>query len=216
MPLSFALATACTTPGKVNLVTFPEGADVYLKQGTNSQLLGKAPLNINLKDVVIPNLPFILLEVKKTEFQTQTITLPAGLQGFNHEIKLSLAPIEVAKQTIIQEERLAVAEDAAKVKCESLSQETLQTLGQGVATIQAFIQKKEYEAAYMKIVSLMTDYPNISVLYDLMGNIRYLQRDYGRALEAYRQSLTLSPQNSMTAEMVKRLENLTGKQGGNP
>ena len=85
-----------------------------------------------------------------------------------------------------------------------------------MATIQAFIQKKEYEAAHMKIVSLMTDYPNISVLYDLMGNVRYLQRDYGRALEAYRQSLALSPQNSMTAEIVKRLENLTDKQGGSP
>lgn len=212
---SFLLCSfsACTTQGTINLVTYPESADVFLSQGTNKQLLGKSPVKIDLSSVMAPNNPFILIEVKKDDFQTQTLTLPRELQSFNHEIKLSLIPTEISKQTIIQQQKEA-SENAGKEKCEAVSQETLKNLAQGVAIVQALILRQDYELANVRLATLMTDFPNISVLHDLMGNVYYMRRDYNHALESYRRSLEINPQNTTTAEMVKRLENLTGKSGG--
>jgi tetratricopeptide (TPR) repeat protein len=71
------------------------------------------------------------------------------------------------------------------------------------------INKKRYVEAEQILVETVRDFPHVSVGYDLLGNVSYLQRDFRAALNYYRKSFQLNPENSETKLMIDKLEGMT-------
>ena len=84
-------------------------------------------------------------------------------------------------------------------------------LASGVAIVQARIAKKEYDVALIKLSSLSAKFPYVSVIWDLLGNVYYIEKKYENSLEAYEKSLNIDSSNASTANMVKRLKEILGK-----
>ena len=72
-------------------------------------------------------------------------------------------------------------------------------------------EASNFEVAKVRVAGLIADFPYISVLYDLQGNIYYLQKNYGEAVAAYEKSLDLEPENMETAFIVKKLRAQLGR-----
>jgi TolA-binding protein len=102
------------------------------------------------------------------------------------------------KETTIPQECLALDETTEKV-------------AKAVAAAQSLIQSRNYDLAERQLVNLQTDFPNVSVVYDLLGNVSYLRRDFPEALRFYRKSLSISPGNPETSRMVDKLSRISGQ-----
>ena len=71
------------------------------------------------------------------------------------------------------------------------------------------INKKRYVEAEQILVETVRDFPHVSVGYDLLGNVSYLQRDFRAALNYYKKSFQLNPENSETKFIIDKLEGMT-------
>jgi Flp pilus assembly protein TadD len=71
------------------------------------------------------------------------------------------------------------------------------------------IRHKKYEEAVTTLQVLIVAYPRVSVLFDLLGNAHYMQRNLDQALAAYRRSQDLQA-NDETSRVIKRLEEMRG------
>jgi predicted Zn-dependent protease len=71
------------------------------------------------------------------------------------------------------------------------------------------IQKKDYSFAEQKLTNLITEYPNVSTLYSLLGNISYLERRIEKALVYYKKAQSLSPNSVELQKIVERLEGIS-------
>ena len=59
-----------------------------------------------------------------------------------------------------------------------------------------------------QVNSMITDYPYVAVLHTLLGNTRYLAKDFRQAYAAYTRALELDPENLETRKMVKKLDQM--------
>jgi tetratricopeptide (TPR) repeat protein len=82
----------------------------------------------------------------------------------------------------------------------------IEAVSRGIAKAQSLTAKKNYERAEAVLLELQEDYPSLSVVYDLLGNVYYLQKNLGKALMAYEKSHELWPNNLETERMIRKLE----------
>lgn len=74
-----------------------------------------------------------------------------------------------------------------------------------VAKIQNNINIKNYENAKLMAKRLITTYPELSVAYDLLANIHFLQNNKKRALYYYRKADELSPNNFKRKKIMRKI-----------
>jgi hypothetical protein len=87
-------------------------------------------------------------------------------------------------------------------------------MARGIAEVSNLIFKKKYPEAGILVQTLIGKFTTVATLYDLQGNVFYLQRDLTRALESYKKSNSITPNNLQTVRMIERLEQLqVGKPG---
>ncbi len=200
----------------MQLTSIPEGSNVQLISNRGEiKSLGKTPLNMPTDQMFINAANFANVRVEKDGYFSQSFIIPRSSIPNNHEISVSLEQKPEVKtepapaQTVMQPPPTPVAVEMDK--CSQLSKESLTKLSKGVAVVQSIILKREFEIAKVRLSGLIADFPYISVLYDLQGNIYYLQKNYNDAVLSYEKSLELEPDNMETAFIVKKLRVQLGR-----
>jgi tetratricopeptide (TPR) repeat protein len=203
-----SLLAGCAT-GTLSLQTNPEKADVYLiEPGGKATKFGQTPLDIDARRLFRGGQDFAQLIVKSQGYESKRLVFPKTFVESSHQIRMTLAEQSGAPGLGAKGEIKDLA------SCEAISHESLNKLSKGIAACQAFLLRGDYEVAKTKLSQLIADFPNVSVLYDLQGNAFYLQKSYDQALAAYEKSLSIDPQNLETANMVRKLREITGKSSG--
>ncbi|MCC7405671.1 MAG: hypothetical protein IT288_14830 [Bdellovibrionales bacterium] len=189
---AWVVLQSCTTPS-LRVSSVPEGATVtVVAAGREPVKLGKTPLEINSKDQ--PQLFSDSAQVQVTQegFMPQTALIPRlGFSGVGGRLRFNLQASELPKS------------------CQS-QLGTLDDLARGVAEVSGMLQRKRFNEALMSLQMLTSKYDQVSVLYDLQGNAYYLQKDLAKALESYRRSASIAPNNPQTQRMIERLKQLQG------
>ena len=175
---------------KIKLHSEPREVEVFLVEANQApKSLGSTPVNLESDDFNWGDSNSIQLRFQKEGYETENIILPKTKVTANFKIN-----------TFMQEEKKNLA-------CQDQSQ-SLRKVADAIAKSQNYIYKKQMAKAKILLESLIIDYPNLSVLYDLLGNVYYLEKDLKSSLEAYKKSLSLWPNNLETKRMILRLENI--------
>ena len=180
----------------------PVGSVVTIKDPRgNIKRTAETPINIDLNQQLLGQDDFLMIEVTRTGFVTKSFIVPKTFFASDHSLAVTLE----------KDARLSAVDSQNLDQCEQISKKSLTELSKGVAIAQANLMKGDLQIATTQVNTLITSYPFVSVLYDLQGNIYYLQKQFAQALSAYEKSMTLDPQNVETAIMVKKLRQIMGK-----
>ncbi len=213
--------------GQLQLNSEPAAAEVFLTSAIGKTSLGKTPLTLNANDLNRVNGPIIHLEVSKKGFLSRNLVVSKNVSQKQATIDLKLSPTdEWLKQ---QDEYKAcaqvsgkasqfIAEIATNSVCPTIGKEKFNKLANGIAEAQALILRKDYLAAQIRLKTLTSDYPHVSVIYDLLGNISFIQRNLSDALRNYLKSLSIEPTNTQTQTMIRKIRQIspglpTGREG---
>ena len=180
--LLLALISSCSSvTSNVKISSFPEGASVGIKENDGKiRSLGQTPLTAPMSSSMG------MLVLSKDGYVDQSIFLAVDSSSPNTNISAKLQPKHETRE----------AESSSK----------MERLARDLISAHNHIGKKRYIEAQSILQTLTRDYPQVSVSYDLLGNIAYLQRDSRKALQFYERSLKINPENFETKQMVNRLQ----------
>ena len=180
--LILILSLGCSSRSSIKLKSVPDGANVSAVESDGSmRSLGKTPLETT------ESMQSILIE--KEGFEASRIFVGAlDSQNYEYSVKLA-AKVEDPKVNDIKSRYERLAKSVAKAN--------------------NLINNKRYSEADSLLLNLTNDYPYVSVGYDLLGNISYLQKDFKRAIGYYQKSLELNPENVETKQVLDRLRSMS-------
>jgi tetratricopeptide (TPR) repeat protein len=185
--LSAAFALGACATGRVEIRTVPEGAEAYVVRADNSTLLlGKTPLTLSPESSPELQRDIITLQLKRDGYQHETVIIPNFRAPVNTQVSLSMKEGQAGAQ--------ARTTDA-----------TINEVARGVLSAQRLVGKKTLGEAKTTLQELIRKYPRVGVLHDLLGNVYYLEKDTAHALESYRRSLEIEPENRETARVIEKL-----------
>lgn len=188
---TFALGGCATSTLKVS--SLPEGADVSIVAPDRAPVkIGKTPLEIESR--IYPELfqDTVQVQVAKEGHSPLTVLVPRLPNGGTGRINLNLQQSELPKV------------------CQSQS-DSINLLAKGIADSASLVQRKKMDEAVRLLEDLSSKFGTVPVVHDLLGNVYYLQRNMDRALESYRRSNKLNPNNIDTIRMIERIEQLQGR-----
>jgi tetratricopeptide (TPR) repeat protein len=172
----------------------PTKAEIYAARlgAEKPQLVGETPLTLSSADL---NKKYkgsgpMLIEYRKEGYQTQS-TIVTDLGAFNLTISLELPPSSGLED-----------------------QEKLNRLIDLVFESQRLARAGRFDASLEKLKQAETMAPQISAAFELEGGIYYLQKQYPKALDAYRTVAKLDPQNTEAIRMRNLLEAQLGVKPG--
>jgi hypothetical protein len=185
------LLTGCAS-SSVKIQSTPEGADVYLlRKDASPAKLGKTPLDLNASSTPELFSELVRIEVRKDGFLADSIAIPKaktmGEARFLFTLKETNLPAVCVNQDLAANE-----------------------IARGVAEVSTMLGRRRYLEADSLLRSLTAKFNTVSVLFDLQGNLYFLQKDFGRALESYKRSNDLAPNNPVTQRMLERLIAIRG------
>ncbi len=181
------LISACAS-SSLQVQSEPTGADVYLKSSRGSfAKIGQTPLQVGEAQVVQQGESF-QLTVSKDGYSSEHVVVP---------------PSHMSRATSIS---VRLKENAKS----SNNEENLDKVAGGVAQIQQMIRLREFERAAQTLLVYSTQYPSVSTFHELLGNVYYLQKDLGKALQSYKKAAELNPRNLDTQNMIQRLSDYKG------
>ncbi|MCB0391400.1 MAG: hypothetical protein KDD58_08915 [Bdellovibrionales bacterium] len=176
--------------GLMSIRSTPEGAEVLLaREGSQPVKIGQTPLNLPADRVNNQPGQSAQIIVRKDGYKQENFLVPRVL--FSSSIELSVM----------------LSEDKLPAACTNQAQ-AAEKLSRGIAEAQFLIQTKDYQQAEILLNNLVVDNPNISVLWDLLGNIYYLKKDTQAALKAYEKSEVISPGRVNTIRMINKLRTI--------
>ena len=196
LALALGLLSACATPGpRVEVKSTPEGAEVSIVRpnGSGTIPIGKTPLSLSPDQFPDLGAKIVTLQIRKDGYQSENIVLPEGATAGLAQMNFTLRDSNVSPTT-------GKALEASQNE-----------LARGIAQIHRQVSKKNFDDAIRTLDSLLAKHPRIATLYDLLGGIHYLRKDSGRALEAFKRSLELDPNNAETSRLVEKLQSFQGR-----
>lgn len=195
---------SCVT-GQITITSFPSNSDVIVKDTRGEiKATGKTPFTLDLSKDFFSQTDFAVMDVEQNGFVSQSYVIPKTYFNSDHTINVTL------KKNIIAQ----IKDDEGKLEidqCETVSKKSMNNLSKGIATAQSNMMRNQWQVATAKLSNLISQYPFVSVLHDLQGNVHYLQKHYDQALVAYERSLKIDPENVETAIMVRKLRQITGQ-----
>lgn len=183
------LVNACANSGGIKVESTPPGADVEVIENGSVKKIGQTPLNIDKNQIDSSNA--VQLSVSLKNHQTQKVLLPPTTLPRSGQLFFKMTEIQLPAACVNQEI-------------------TLSRVSRGVAEAQSLIQGKDYDRAITLLSNLTTEFPNVSVLQDLLGNTYYLRKDLDRALAAYKRSVAIESNNPSATRMIQKIETLRG------
>lgn len=198
-----SLINGCAS-SNITIESIPTNSTVRVVQNNgSSRILGETPIEVSVSELFGPNESFIRVVVDKPGMYRESVMIPRSTLPTSHLISVSLKELEKIE-----------IEKVAKLICKADTTTAIATdnnkLATGVATIQTLIAKRDYARAEIQTSVLLTSYPYVGVLHALLGNAKYLNKDYNGALKSYKRSMELEPENSDIKIMVQKLEKLVG------
>lgn len=186
------MASGCATSG-LRVQSSPDGADVSISIGDQApRKVGKTPLT--LEATTVPELyrESLQMQVTKEGHQTVSVLIPRMQMGASGSINMSLN------------------ESALPRVCTS-QLESANQLAKGIADSASLVQRRRLDEATRLLEDLAIKFSTVTVIHDLLGNVYYLQRNMARALDSYRRSYRLEPNNIETLRMIERIEKAQGR-----
>jgi tetratricopeptide (TPR) repeat protein len=187
--LIIALASACSSNPQIKIQSAPEGALVTSRTADGSiKSIGKTPLQVASREIGGAERLSGLI-VTKEGYEDHHILLgrDRGQESYDINIRLS---------TKTEDPKVL----DAKSRQEKLARMMVQAYN--------FITSKRYEEAKSLLTNAVQEYPHISVGYDLLGTLSYLQKDLRSALNYYERSFVINPENNETKQMIDRLKGM--------
>lgn len=183
--LVLLIINGCTTSRNVRVRSVPEGATVTAMDSEGSgRVLGASPLETN------EQMQALLIE--KDGYEPAHIFLGrAEKQNYDFTVRLTKK-----------------AEDSKLTD----SRARQEKLAQAIARANNLIVNKRFSEAEGVLTGLTADYPFVSVIYDLLGNINYLQKDFRSALNYYERSLSINGENEETKQVIQRLRAMSNQE----
>ena len=182
------LLAACATP-TYRLQSNPAEAEISVQQGSGAKrVLGKTPLTLTTKEIN-PSSEALQFEFTKKGFEKQAVFVPAS--SFEKSVTMDLILIPSDKSV-----------EAGK------GNETINKIAAAVAEVQKYIQTKEYNAGEQRLNSLIADFPGVATFYSLQGNVFYLEKKLGAALESYKKAQELDPNSNELPRIIEKLQSL--------
>jgi hypothetical protein len=192
--LFLLLCAHCAVRKRVTLLSFPEGANVSVKsQEGTLKSLGKTPLKYDDRDVESTFGDFAALVFSKEGYEEQHVFVEPSAQL---DVKVKLQP-KMDDPKLLD------------------TQKRQENLVKQVVQAHAFIHSKKFEEAKVILINVTRDYPYVSVGFDLLGNISYLQKDLQMALQYYEKSMVLNPENPETKLILEKIRPIVQSTKGN-
>ena len=197
--LLFILANiyiSCSTPSTVKLQSIPNDAEISVVDSSGiAKVLGKTPITLNEAEVYINNNRFSQIRIKKEGFVDNEVVVMKSTFGsdiiINAQLKKDETSQNLGEQTNTQEK-----------------------VASTIARANGLIQSKQYLEAETVMLNFIEQYPSVSVGFDYLGNLNYLQKKYAKALKYYKRAISLNPQNAERKIIVERIQNLVKSQTG--
>lgn len=189
------LASCGTT--SVRVLSVPEDAQVsVIDSNGTATIIGKTPFTASEADVYKGSSRYSQIRISKDNYQPQEVVLMKSPNGSESTINVQLKRDESNQnigEQVAQQEKVASA----------------------IARANALIASKQFAEAENIVLAFVENYPSVSVGYDYLGNIYYLQKKYQKALKFYNKALNLNPQNADRRAVVEKLQNLVKSAGDN-
>ena len=187
---------ACSSNSNLKFNSTPSDAEIrVIDQNGISTTIGKTPLATTDVDVFKSNQKYSQVIIKKDGYVENEVVITKPLFGADIIVNTQLKKDEniqnVGEQTIVQEK-----------------------VANGIARANGLIQSKQFEEAEMSMLNFVEQFPSVSVGYDYLGNINYLQKRYVKALKYYSRANALNPQNAERRVIIERIQNLVKSQPG--
>jgi TolA-binding protein len=180
------LIFGCSSAGSLSVKSNPSQAVVKLS-GDDGEIreLGKTPLALNFSEVFV-NSKNVKLIIEKRNFETEKIIISKPPIKTNYNISVSLIRDSTTDSQIENQKRL---EKVATKVAEALMK----------------IQKKKLREAESLLMRLVDEFPNISVVFDLLGNVYYMMGDKVAAKAQYLKADSINPNNFERKKVIQRL-----------
>lgn len=181
-----SLLAGCGSAPRIKITSVPEAASVSIRGADGSiKSIGKTPLDIDRRELGSGS-RLAIIEVAQEGYQDQLIMLARDRTNENYDISLRLKKVFEDPKSI-----------DAKARQEKLAR--------SVAQAYNLINNKRFNEARLLLNTLIVEYPNVSVGFDLMGGLAYLEKDLKAALGFYERSLVINSENIETQQIVARL-----------
>ncbi|MCO4794471.1 MAG: hypothetical protein KC493_12195 [Bacteriovoracaceae bacterium] len=180
---------SCANNSSISVSSTPAGAKVSaVDQFGNNQELGVTPSVLPMDQVFKGGEQFKELIITKDEYMTERVIIPRSESTKKYKFSWNLEKIEQIGERFL-------AKDQDK-------------LAGAIASAYSFISQKDYLRAESVLNQALNEFNNVSVLYDLMGNLQYMKRDYKKAYQFYKKSAQYNPNNSDTNKMIDKLKGI--------
>ncbi len=181
----FIILYGCGT-GKLVFQSEPAAVNISVVE-SNGQIrkLGKTPIAANPRNIFFQD-GVAKIIFSKEGYRDEVVYLPKPSVGSNLKISTQMHKTSSNANEII-------------------SNQTLEKFSSKLAEAQKFSFSKNYVRAKEILRSLINEYPNVSVPYDLLANVYYLSNDTGRALQYYEKANEINPGNSRRNYLLIKL-----------
>ncbi len=177
--------------GQVNIESIPKGAEIQAISSDGSiSTLGVTPYHGKTLELFKSDEPFIYLRVSSPNFSSESILVEKPYWDKSVDLNLRL----VRSQT------------------QSNNSQSLEAFAKGLAEAQKNILSENYERADVLLTGMIKDFPDISVIYDYLGNANYLGKKFEKALYYYKKANQIEPNNRPRTRIIEKLEVITGGQ----
>lgn len=179
---------SCST-SKLQITSSPESAEVvFIGKDRSLKKIGTTPIDIDSsthKDLFTGSSQ---VQVVKQGYLPQSAFLPdTGYTAIEGKIHFNL-------------------EDTVLPKVCEIQKESYNEIAKGTAEVANLIQRKRYDEAQNVVQNYLLKYNYIAVFYDFLGNIYYLKKDYPLAIESYKKSLAIIPNNIQTLKIIEKIQ----------
>ena len=179
--------SSCTSITMVRVKTNPENSQISMRSPSGEvKVIGRGNVEMSADQFFSLGSRMARLEISKENYKTQKLYILQGKTPESYEIFVELEKeLEDPKNS---ETRLR-----------------LEKLGKQLARATNAIHARKYGEAELTLNSLANDYPSVSVVFDLLGNLNYIQKNNKTALQHYQRSYQINPENVETKKMIDRL-----------
>lgn len=194
--LIIVLMTSCSTPTVVKFQSTPNEAEVSLID-TNGMatVLGKTPFSSTELEVFKNSNRYSQVRIKKDGFLDNEIVLMKST--FGSEIAVN---VQLKKDETVQ-----------NIGEQSITQEKVAS---SIARANGLIQSKNFIEAETVMTNFVEQFPSVSVGYDYLGNINFLQKKYAKALKNYTRANSINPQNTERKVIIEKIQKIVKSQSG--
>lgn len=185
----YLVSIGCSSRGALNIQTAPQDAEVQVvvKSG-KINTIGKTPYKGLTEDLFKEGGEFVQLRINKLGYKLEEILIEKPVLGKNIELNYTLNP-EITSDASTQ----------------------YMILAKGIAKAVKDIQAQRLDAAEIILLALLKDFPEVGVVYDFLGNISYMRKDFKQAMAYYERAKTLDPKVEERDKLMRKISVIMGK-----